>query len=95
MFNPLGESDIKEISIIELNKLKSRLVSEGIEFEFESGVVDLIAKNGFSALDGARPLKRSIRELIENPLAIKLISGEKSRKSNIKAQIRKNALVFS
>ena len=95
VFNPLGESDIKEISIIELNKLKSRLVSEGIEFEFESGVVDLIAKNGFSALDGARPLKRSIRELIENPLAIKLISEEKSRKSNIKAQIRKNALVFS
>ncbi len=94
MFNPLREAEIKQIAEIELKKLKSRLVSEGIEFEFEPGVIDLIAKNGFSALDGARPLKRSIRELIENPVAIQLISEDRSRESKIKARILNNAIVF-
>jgi ATP-dependent Clp protease ATP-binding subunit ClpB len=95
VFNPLREAEIRKISIIELNKLKSRLVSEGIEFEFESGVVDLIAKNGFSVLDGARPLRRSIRELIENPVAVHLISEDRSRKSKIKARILNNGIVFN
>ncbi|MEC8644870.1 MAG: AAA family ATPase, partial [Pseudomonadota bacterium] len=95
VFNPLREAEIRKISIIELNKLKSRLVSEGIEFQFESGVVDLIAKNGFSVLDGARPLRRSIRELIENPVAVKLISQDRSRKSKIKARIQNNVIVFN
>ncbi|MDC2964640.1 AAA family ATPase, partial [Gammaproteobacteria bacterium] len=94
MFNLLREAEIKQIAEIELKKLKSRLVSEGIEFEFESEVIDLIAKKGFSALDGARPLKRSIRELIENPVAIQLISEDRSRKSKIKARILNNAIVF-
>ena len=95
IFNPLGEAEIKQISIIELNKLKSRLFSEGIEFEFDEEVCDFIAKDGFSALDGARPLKRSIRELVENPIALQLISEEKSQKASIKAQVSNNAIVFS
>ena len=57
IFNPLGEAEIKQISLIELNKLKSRLFLEGIEFEFDEEVCDLIAKDGFSTLDGAAPKK--------------------------------------
>ena len=83
------------VSTIELNKLKSRLFLEGIEFEFDEEVCDFIAKDGFSALDGARPLKRSIRDLVENPIALQLISEERSKKAKIKAQVSKNTIVFS
>ena len=93
IFNPLGEAEIKQVSTIELNKLKSRLFIEGIEFEFDEKVCDLIAKDGFSTLDGARPLKRSIRDLVENPIALQLISEERS-KAKIKAQVSKNSIVF-
>jgi ATP-dependent Clp protease ATP-binding subunit ClpB len=95
IFNPLGEAEIKQVSTIELNKLKSRLFLEGIEFEFDEEVCDLIAKDGFSTLDGARSLKRSIRDLVENPIALQLISEERSKKAKIKAQVSKNAIVFS
>ena len=55
---------------------------------------NIFVKNGFSVLDGARPLRRSIRELIENPVAIQLISEDRSRESKIKARILNNAIVF-
>jgi len=95
IFNPLREAEIKEISKIELNKLKSRLVLEGVEFEFDEEVSDLIAKEGFSALDGVRPLKRTIRELVENPIALQLISEKRSRKAKIVAQVLNNSIVYS
>ena len=86
---------MRQVSIIELNKLKSRLFLKGIELEFDEEVCDFIARDGFSALDGARPIKRSIRDLVENPIALQLISEERSKKVRIKAQVSNNAIFFS
>ncbi|MCX7836903.1 MAG: ATP-dependent chaperone ClpB [candidate division WOR-3 bacterium] len=79
VFNPLSYSDIKKIIDIQLNLLKIRLREMGVVLEVEEKVKDKIADEGFDKEFGARPLKRTIQRLLENPLA-KLLLDEKPKK---------------
>uniref|UniRef100_A0A7V6CMH9 Chaperone protein ClpB n=1 Tax=candidate division WOR-3 bacterium TaxID=2052148 RepID=A0A7V6CMH9_UNCW3 len=79
IFNPLSYADIKKIIDIQLNLIKIRLKGMGIELEVDEKVKDKIADEGFDKEFGARPLKRTIQRLIENPLA-KLLLEEKPKK---------------
>ncbi|MEO0087779.1 MAG: ATP-dependent chaperone ClpB, partial [candidate division WOR-3 bacterium] len=82
VFNPLSYSDVKKIIDIQLNLLKIRLKELGVELEVEEKVKDKIADEGFDKEFGARPLKRTIQRLIENPLA-KLLLDEKPRRITV------------
>jgi len=85
IFEPLTETDIKKIVILQLARLKNQLTEQGIEVIIDTGLEDLLAKEGYDPEFGARPLKRVIQKQIENQLAL-LILKERPEKVRIKAQ---------
>jgi ATP-dependent Clp protease ATP-binding subunit ClpC len=76
VFDRLKEEDIKEIAKIMLKGLESRLSANGITAEFTENAISEIAKEGFDAVYGARPLRRAIQNKIEDMLSEKIIGGE-------------------
>jgi len=73
VFDRLTEADIEKIAKILLNGLKQRLKKNGISAEFTDGAVSKIAKEGFDAIYGARPLRRAIQSKIEDVLSEMII----------------------
>ncbi|MBQ8840163.1 MAG: ATP-dependent Clp protease ATP-binding subunit [Clostridia bacterium] len=76
IFNKLKLDDIKEICSIMLKELKSLSKSIGITIELDNSLVDYICKKSFSDTYGARPIRRAITTLIENPLSEKILINE-------------------
>jgi len=75
-FHRLDKELIKQIVEIQLKRLREKLNKQGIKFIITDPAKELLAKEGFDPTFGARPLKRAIQRLIQNPLAMKLIEGE-------------------
>lgn len=75
VFHPLAKSQIQGIARIQLDLLKVRLDDRDLGIEFSDAVMNKIGEAGFDPVYGARPLKRAIQQLIENPLAEKVLSG--------------------
>ena len=76
VFHKLTEEDVKQIADIMINNLVMRVKANGIEIKVDSKAKELIAKKGFDASYGARPLRRTIQTLIEDTLAEKILDGE-------------------
>ena len=66
IFNTLQNEDVQKIVLVEINKLKSRLLNLGYNINFGQSVIDFVSKVGFDEVYGARPLKRAIQEKIED-----------------------------
>jgi ATP-dependent Clp protease ATP-binding subunit ClpB len=75
VFHPLNREQIREIAGIQLDRLRQRLESHGFGLMVSDTALDLLGEAGFDPVYGARPLKRSIQNEIENPLAQKILSG--------------------
>ena len=75
VFHPLEEKHLTKIVDLLLQKLYKSLEERGIKLEIDQDVKKLIVADGFSPEYGARPLRRSIQQLLENPLSLKLIEG--------------------
>jgi len=76
IFNRLTEENLKQIVEIQAKYLQKRLAEKKIELFLAERVKEYLAKKGFDSVYGARPLKRTIQQLLENPLAQKIIAGE-------------------
>ena len=76
IFQPISEQDQREIVEIMINGLLSKLSEHNIVLELSDGAKSWIAKDGFDPEYGARPLRRSIRKNIENPLSSGMIKGD-------------------
>jgi ATP-dependent Clp protease ATP-binding subunit ClpB len=92
VFNPLSRDDIRKIVDIQLQNLKQALTDENIGLIIDRGVEDVIAMEGFDPDYGARPLKRTIQRLIENPLA-ELILAE--RPSAVRVEVIEGRIALS
>lgn len=75
IFHALGHEHIRGIADLQLGLLKARLVERGLQLSVPTDVMDFLVDQGFDPVFGARPLKRAIQRLIENPLAEALLSG--------------------
>jgi len=75
VFQPLTEVNIKAIARIQVDRLLARIAEQGIEMTLEDEVFNNLAEAGFDPAYGARPLKRLIQRMIENPLAEAILSG--------------------
>ena len=75
VFHPLAKDQIRGIADIQLAGLKNRLTDREIDITLTDQVLDKLSDAGFDPVYGARPLKRTIQQLIENPLAQLLLSG--------------------
>ena len=76
VFNRLSDDNLKDIANLMLDKTKKRIREGGVEIEFSDEVAKLIVKNGYDPKFGARPLKRSVTKLIEDPYTEQLLSGK-------------------
>jgi ATP-dependent Clp protease ATP-binding subunit ClpB len=76
VFRPLGREQLRRIVDLQLERVKGWLLDKKIQLHFTEAAEDLIAEEGYDPLFGARPLKRSIQRLVQNPLAIKVLNGE-------------------
>ncbi|WP_348766806.1 ATP-dependent chaperone ClpB [uncultured Salinisphaera sp.] len=76
VFHPLGQSEIRSIARIQMRELHQRLAERELTLEVSDAALDKLAEAGFDPVYGARPLKRSIQTLVENPLAKRILSGE-------------------
>jgi ATP-dependent Clp protease ATP-binding subunit ClpC len=76
VFHPLTRDELREIVDIQLARLVPRLTEQGLRFEISDEAKDRILDQGYEPEFGARPLRRAIRDLIEDPLSEKLLSGD-------------------
>ena len=76
VFKQLSREEIAQIIDVQLEKLRKNLAERGITIKLEDSAKDLLVSEGYDPTFGARPLKRAIQSLIQNPLAVKLLNGE-------------------
>jgi ATP-dependent Clp protease ATP-binding subunit ClpB len=75
-FTPLSKEQIAEIVELQLERLRERLAERRIELELTDAAKQALAEAGWDPAYGARPLKRAIQRLVENPLALRLLEGD-------------------
>jgi ATP-dependent Clp protease ATP-binding subunit ClpB len=76
IFHQLSREQIAKIIEVQLGRLRDMLIDRNITLVLEDSAKDLLVQEGYDPLYGARPLKRAIQTMIQNPLAMKLLKGE-------------------
>ena len=76
VFEPLSRGQIAGIVEHQLERLRERLAERGIVLELTDGAKEALAEAGWDPAYGARPLKRAIQRLVENPLALRMLEGD-------------------
>src|SRR5262249_44037557 len=87
VFRSLTKADLKSIIDIELSKVYKRLVEKGLTLVLTEEAKDLIIDKGSSLEFGARPLRRAIEHLLEDPLAEQLLQGTFNGKDTITVKV--------
>ncbi|AZT82899.1 ATP-dependent chaperone ClpB [Marinobacter sp. NP-4(2019)] len=94
VFHPLAESQIQGIARIQIESLSKRLRDQEMTLELDDAAMELLAEVGYDPVYGARPLKRAIQRMIENPLAQRLLQGEFVPGDTIHGTVQEHKLVF-
>ena len=75
IFHSLNQKELHQIVKLLADKVKQRMAERDIKVRFTPGAIDVIAKAGYDPEYGARPLRRSLQNLIEDPLSEALLAG--------------------
>jgi ATP-dependent Clp protease ATP-binding subunit ClpB len=94
IFNSLGPEEIKKIVSIQADLIGERLEERKIILELTDGAKELLAQTGFDPVYGARPLKRTIQHLVQDPLAMKILDGSVKEGDRITVDTKDGELVF-
>lgn len=95
VFHPLTEEDLKEIVTILMSDVTKRLEERDLQLEIAPEAMQLLVKEGSDFTMGARPLKRAIQRLIEDPVSDLILKGDAKEGKIIKADTKDNNLVVS
>ena len=95
VFHPLTEEDLKEIVTILMSDVTKRLEERDLQLEISPEAMQLLVKEGSDFTMGARPLKRAIQRLIEDPVSDLILKGDAKEGKTIKADAKDNDLVVS
>jgi len=95
IFNSLGRDEIKSIVEIQLKRLRQNLANRKISLELSERAQALIAEKGYDPAYGARPLKRTIQRMIQDPLAVKILDSEFKEGDLVKIDAVGDELVFN
>jgi ATP-dependent Clp protease ATP-binding subunit ClpB len=93
-FDPLTREQIGSIVELQLARLRERLAERGLGLELTTEAAEHLAEAGWDPAYGARPLKRAIQRLVENPLALRLLEGDFGEGDTIRVDVRDGALDF-
>ncbi|KTC95817.1 ATP-dependent chaperone ClpB [Legionella erythra] len=94
VFHPLDKAQIANIAAIQIHYLKQRLVAQDIGLEVSDEALDYLAEAGFDPVYGARPLKRTIQQKLENPLAQSILTGQFTPGHTIDVVLKDGHLAF-
>jgi ATP-dependent Clp protease ATP-binding subunit ClpB len=95
VFRPLTEDQLTKIVDIQLKRLESRLVDRRVSLVVTDAARKLLAKRGWDPVYGARPLKRTIQRLLQDPLAMQLLEGKFAEGDNVEVGVKDGELTFS
>jgi ATP-dependent Clp protease ATP-binding subunit ClpB len=94
IFTPLGHEEIERIVDIQLEHLRRRLAAKRIGLDVTDAAKVVLAREGYDPAFGARPLKRTIQRLIQDPLALKILEHEFAPGDTVTVDAHVNELVF-
>jgi ATP-dependent Clp protease ATP-binding subunit ClpB len=97
VFSPLGEEQLQHIIELRLDDLRRLLADRKITIELTPAAKELLFVEGYDRAYGARPLKRAIQRLIQDPLALKILEGEVLHGDHvvIDADVRNRQMIFT
>jgi ATP-dependent Clp protease ATP-binding subunit ClpB len=94
VFYNLTKDQIGQIVDIQIDRLAKRLADHHIQLELSEGAKKLLAAEGYDPVYGARPLKRAIQRLVENPLAMKILKGDIPDDARLLVEARRGGIEF-
>ncbi len=89
LFSQLKPEDIRKIVDLQVSYLAKRLEERQITIELSHKAKDALSQAGYDVVYGARPLKRVIQRMVQDPLAIKILAGEIKPKSHVVVDVKK------
>ncbi|HZR04599.1 MAG TPA: ATP-dependent chaperone ClpB [Candidatus Udaeobacter sp.] len=94
IFDRLSEDDLKEIVEIQLGRLSKRLEEQKITLKLSDSAKELLAREGYDPVYGARPLRRTIQKEILDPLSIDILEGKVREGQTVQVDAKNGALEF-
>jgi len=94
VFHPLNKNELRQIATIQLGLLSRRLAERELTLSLDRAVIDKLAEVGFDPVYGARPLKRALQHLLENPLAQDVLAGKFVAGDVIRGELVDGAIQF-
>ena len=94
VFRELSTDEVKQIADLLLDRVRDQLKEQDIGLEITDAAKDILVKEGFDPSLGARPLRRAITRLVENPISESILRGEFSGGHIIMVDVNENRLVF-
>ena len=94
IFHQLSREQIGKIIDVQLERLRHTLAEKNIHLVLDASAKELLTREGYDPSYGARPLKRAIQTLIQNPLAVKILQGEIQPGETIKLSANGDSMEF-
>ena len=94
VFSPLGKTHIRRITDIQLAHLEDRLKAQNIQLEVSNEALEKLAEAGYDPVYGARPLKRTMRQILENPLAQSMLAGQFGPGDTVQVLVQNDKIEF-
>jgi ATP-dependent Clp protease ATP-binding subunit ClpB len=94
-FHALSREQLAEIVELQLRRLRDRLAERGLGLELSDAAKEQLVEAGWDPTYGARPLKRAIQRLVENPLALRLLEGEFAEGDTVRVDSPDGELAFT
>ena len=94
VFHPLEKAQINHIATLQIGYLQKRLQAQDLDLEVSKEALDNLSAAGFDPIYGARPLKRTIQQQLENPLAQALLNGQFKAGQTIRVILKNKQLQF-
>ena len=95
MFEPLSQTDIRDILRMQMRDLQEKLSENGVSIEFTSGFEEYMTTKGYEPAYGARPIKRLMQKELINILAKSILDGHVHRDSTILIDVRDGQITVS
>jgi ATP-dependent Clp protease ATP-binding subunit ClpB len=94
VFQRLSAVELREVVDLQVERLRNRLTARRIDLHLTDAARDLVAAEGYDPAYGARPLKRALQRLVENPLALRLLEGDLAEGDTVEVDAEDGEIVI-
>lgn len=95
VFKPLGHDELKKITQLQISYLQNRLLEQNVQLKVSPAVIKFVTDKSFDPAQGARFVRKNIQDLLEDPLAEKIIAGKAAEGAKITADVKNDKIVFT